>query len=474
MYAAGSNSGGQLGIGHVEDSHTWVRPSCIVSGAEHAIAFPPPGSRVLSIKGGANSTLALTASPDGGDGDGDAARGATARHQLWVSGDAASQFGDAISAHQLTRFQPLPLPDPTLQPKLIAAAWETSYVVYTSADPPHGDDDDDDFVVSYGQENDFGQNGRGKGVVAQSGDHTPLVLPVPARTSRSPLRITRLEASMRHVVLLATFIQNDKRVNVLIGWGAARQGQLGSNDDVEDGDGRRTTGQRTATVAWQPRLIRSWRVPAALAATETTAPFALSLGRDHTVVRVPFGWMNDDGRDGQPQLLLMGSNKNQQLQHPVIKTPLRSLGCTWNASLYLHDEATIVGSGKNDHGQLGCSGEEALGTVHLPRAVTRVESIECGSEHCLALVRSGADRAPHVYGWGWNEHGNLALGDRHGSAGEGDDEGEDEDERTPVVVWPPRDTPPAVDAAHIDAEPVGVWAGCATTFVQVRVAPPPR
>ncbi|CAO3564652.1 unnamed protein product [Mortierella alpina] len=92
--------------------------------------------------------------------------------------------------------------------------------------------------------------------------------------------------------------------------------------------------------------------------------------------------------------------------------------------------------GRNDHGQLGAgtavqtlsldlSGDQSIPPtvveVRIPKeraqhadadAGTSYEDIvsfRCGSEHTLAMTRSG-----HCYAWGWNEHGNCG-------SGEGDD-----------------------------------------------------
>ena len=79
----------------------------------------------------------------------------------------------------------------------------------------------------------------------------------------------------------------------------------------------------------------------------------------------------------------------------------------------------------------------------------RVERLVCGSEHVVCLVeREGDVGRREVWGWGWNEHGNLGVGHT-------------EDVDAPVRVWPP-----AGETAS--AEVVDLWAGCGTSWVLVR------
>ena len=67
--------------------------------------------------------------------------------------------------------------------------------------------------------------------------------------------------------------------------------------------------------------------------------------------------------------------------------------------------------------------------------------IACGSEHVLALVKSldqdSATPTSQIWGWGWNEHGNLGLGDT-------------EDVKLPVRIWP--------FGVGVSVDVSGVWA----------------
>ena len=73
----------------------------------------------------------------------------------------------------------------------------------------------------------------------------------------------------------------------------------------------------------------------------------------------------------------------------------------------LGQSASIYGWGRNDKGQLGTGSAEA---VALPRVlfedVDGIQSMSCGSEYTVLVNGAGT-----ILGCGWNEHGNLSVGD---------------------------------------------------------------
>ncbi|CAO1630523.1 unnamed protein product [Sympodiomycopsis kandeliae] len=448
MYAAGSNSGGQLGIGHLEDSHSWSQPQCQRFNGE-TIPFPPSNHRVDLMCGGANHTLAIVSGVN-----------RKGSETLWVAGEVSTQVSYSLPS-PLTVFHQLPPPSYLSAqansqqwiPKLVAAAWESSYVVYAT-----DDENQDDQIFSYGRENDFGQSGRGKDW-RQDAQSMPLELPIPARGSsgrKSKVEITHLEASMRHAVLLATWLQWSEspsrleRRYALVGWGAARHGQLGdvqgSEPDTRPGPIRKN---KAPSVVWTPRIIRTWYENEVNSAGQppsaSKAGFSLALGRDLTAAIIPQAWqLISDTGGTDATLLLLGSNKSGQLSISPSTTTVEGaqVKCTWNSTFILTKEGQLLRAGKNDHGQLG-QGKSQNEHLRL-----QIDSVVCGSEHVLI---QNADR---VMGWGWNEHGNLAI--------EHADDGQEEDQWIPMQIWPsPND--------HEDRErPVNIWAGCATTFLQVR------
>ncbi|KAF9954024.1 hypothetical protein BGZ72_004970 [Mortierella alpina] len=123
-----------------------------------------------------------------------------------------------------------------------------------------------------------------------------------------------------------------------------------------------------------------------------------------------------------------------------------SISCGWNHNAAMDtrgraaDGGSATGSltkiylwGRNDHGQLGAGTAiqtlslDLNGDLSIPPTIVEVRipkngahganagvdstyedivSFSCGSEHTLAMTRSG-----HCYAWGWNEHGNCGSGE---------------------------------------------------------------
>jgi hypothetical protein len=441
-----------------------------------------------------------------------------------------------------TVFTPLPAPEdllrlasqPTaadvrssLKPKLVAASWENSYIVYTSSlisgpDEQRGDD----VLLVLGRENDFGQTGLGKGRVDASGVGLISLegaLPQDEQDAgergrgRGRVEIVHLVGSVRHVILIASWLSSvgtsreadsqRRRRYALIGWGAGRQCQLGSLDTPDSTRDRgRGVGATAGNIVWTPRLIRLWYSEQ----LEIDTQASLSLGRDHTALLVPAHWGSEDasssssvpGKSGEKQsenrLLLLGSNKYGQLDIGTCMSDVVSVACTWNSTLVALNDGSLLASGRNDKGQLGGEAQQhqpAKNASIAPAQIAPVPAVDtrsdgqvrkqtlvCGSEHALLLLHDpsseGASQGGEssVWGWGWNEHGNLALGGQPTSdvgqqeEARGQEEEEAvEDQRTPVRLWP---APVALTGAGRSAQEVhevamDIWAGCATSFVQV-------
>ncbi|KAG0325942.1 hypothetical protein BGZ99_010395 [Dissophora globulifera] len=114
-----------------------------------------------------------------------------------------------------------------------------------------------------------------------------------------------------------------------------------------------------------------------------------------------------------------------------------SISCGWNHNAVM-DTRPILSNGntgrtviylwgRNDHGQLGSetpalravdvdlsgAGLPGIVQIRIPnesddqkeKDYEEIVSYSCGSEHTLAMTRSGA-----CYSWGWNEHGNCGSG----------------------------------------------------------------
>ncbi|KAF7337806.1 Secretion-regulating guanine nucleotide exchange factor [Mycena sanguinolenta] len=153
LLSAGSNAHGQLANGSLDDSHFF--PPCCFSGC--APGTLPAGRTLLHLEFGANHTLALLKFSENGT------------TELWGCGDGtAGQLSpsyDLADDSDGTVFRPLDL---TLErhgleghlPRLVAASWETTYVVLSRQAMP-------DVLVSMGGD-DFGDLGIGAKLAGKS------------------------------------------------------------------------------------------------------------------------------------------------------------------------------------------------------------------------------------------------------------------------------------------------------------------
>ncbi|KAF7965083.1 hypothetical protein HWV62_45753 [Athelia sp. TMB] len=390
LLAAGSNATNQLALAPPhppnEDAHTLTPASFLGT---------PPGelpegtTRVLDIRAGAGHTLALLERAGG--------------TEVWACGDAArGQLGniDIDAEGAGAQFRPLALAG---TPTHIAAAWATSYVVLS-------DDSAGDVVLAFGAD-DFG-------LLGGAGPDGTVSL---AHLALPPLRVTALAAGPHHVVLSAHTLTVPKE-EVLIGWGAARHGQLGA----------------PPAPSTAPRIL----------ALPTPTPAAgLALGAQHTVLLTP----------SAPALVGVGANRAHQLDIPADLGEggqLLGAGATWRTT-YAWTRDGVWGTGARaplprtpSPGQPTDQGD---GWVRFPGR--RIERVACGSEHVLVLLHAdgetGGGGETEVWAWGWNEHGTLGVGHTR-----------DVDARAPVGVWR--------EGGGERGRAVGVWAGCGTSWVAVE------
>jgi protein ATS1 len=186
----------------------------------------------------------------------------------------------------------------------------------------------------------------------------------------------------------------------------------------------------------------------------------LAVGAGHVLFRI--STVSGD----QTAVIGLGSNAKHQLD--LNRDPVRSasprwekIACTWNGS-FLTEKGPggrIWSTGTNTHGQLGqgrpvSDDRDAAATssglqpvVALPGALdtSTIHDIVSGSEHVLAVTQAEeGDR--RVWTWGWNEHGNLGLGD------------DDLQDR-----WKPVEVP-----LDVSQRLRGAWASCGTTWLLVE------
>ncbi|KAJ7605040.1 regulator of chromosome condensation 1/beta-lactamase-inhibitor protein II [Mycena polygramma] len=386
LLSAGSNAHGQLSNRTLDDSHVFL-PCCFSGCAPGTL---PTGRKLLHLAFGANHTLALFKSTRDSD------------QELWGCGDGKSgQLGPSYDDESTSIFRPLDL---ALErhglaeyvPRLVAASWETSYVVLSRPDMP-------DVLLAMGA-NDFGDLGIGaKGKMPAKDIH---VIRFDYLGVSGPLVVDSLAAGQHHVVA-------SLKGGQAVGWGTSRHGQLGN---VE------------TPFLSSPVLIPQGRADDAIVHA--------ALGHQHTVFL-----------HASETVSGLGSNRKRQLEGIEAAANIQSVACTWNGTYLATGAGDVLSAGNNVNGQLGRA-DGPLARVEFPftPATHRLLQLACGSEHVLASFSVLDTCTTEVWGWGWNEHGNLGVGTT-------------EDVRIPIKIW---STTPSIKGD------IGIWAGSGTSWIAVQ------
>jgi len=409
LLAAGSNACGQLATGTLDDVHHFT--PCVFGDSPPGV-LPQNTQTILKLVSGSNHSLILLRITVPGGSD-------KPRNELWGAGDGSKgQLGPSWTngtSPSTSVFQPIDQVPDGYEITSIAAAWETSYITVSQGGR-------DDVLMSMGAD-DFGDLGVGGAKGRRNGKerliHVVDLISSIESITRGTLRISELVAGPHHVVARLDYVDlSGHAVQKLVGWGASRQGQLGIVS--------RAVTSPLEILLHQPRP----RVT------------QIALGSQHTVL------LHLDG-----SVTALGSDKKGQLSNISSLQALTTVRCTWNGTITVtaNDCTPLVfSSGVNEAGQLGrTSGEPGFASVDLRLDSKLLETIACGSEHTLVILAPVGGRG-EVWGWGWNEHGNLGTGDTSNV-------------QTPMRLWPP----PAREI-FVDDEPVVVWAGCGTSWILVN------
>jgi protein ATS1 len=380
LLACGSNGAGQLAIGHADDVATFTPcvfdPSC------------PPFERVVDLVSAASHALALV-SADGRN------------HLMGAGTNTHGQLGKVCAldecARAATSFRPLSIARDAgfegWEPVKVAATWTTSFVALES---PDGSAVRTQVIVAAGSD-DFGELGGGV-IHLKEGE-----------------RVEHLRGGQRHVLAVLAAGSGDARKQRVIGWGAARRGELDPNPQPSKGKGK-------------ARTIRT--LPPTELPLDLPSPIIdISLGASHTLVLLANG-----------RVLAWGNDLKGQITGLADASGVRAIGATWNGSYLLSDE--LWSQGSNTHGQLLRSngGETRAPRASVPLDAEEVAAFAAGSEHILALARSRSGARTDLWAGGWNEHGNLGLGNT--------------DDRAELVNT-------GVQASR-------VWAGCAASWALIE------
>jgi protein ATS1 len=153
----------------------------------------------------------------------------------------------------------------------------------------------------------------------------------------------------------------------------------------------------------------------------------ISLGASHSLVLT-----------SNQRVLGWGSNQKGQITSTSDLTNIKGISASWGGSYYTTSTGQILSQGSNIYSQL-LHISDGRAPINLPDG-WEVERIVAGSEHLLCLLK----REGEIGLWlgGWNEHGNLGLGDLVDRAD--------------------------LTRVKLDGQIKGIWAGCASTWVWVE------
>jgi len=397
LYACGSNGAGQLSLHHHEDVST------LMPCEFHPSLSLPADAEIIDLVSSSTHSLLLVRAHD--------------RNILLGAGtNTLGQLGPRCAlwdeVKPETRFKPVNLAGSAglqgdWEPIKIAASWTTSFVVYracsevdggsataaggssTNPDTAIGTRGSREVLLACGSD-DFGELGRGgprdKVSVTRPSD-SPVEVDLGLEEGDA---IDMLRAGQRHIVAVISG-PNGQR---MVGWGASRKGELDCRAGVRSikAKGKTAYPPISAPVALELDFSGSQRI------------VDVRLGASHTVVLLSNGEMR-----------AWGSDLKGQIDGLSATSGIRSIAATWGGSYVLDDAGRVWSQGSNTHGQLCRIAEmdprTARGEVAPGDVISGVEEIVTGSEHLMALV-SGQDGQRQLYAGGWNEHGNLGVGDQ--------------------------------------------------------------
>lgn len=440
LYALGSNSHGQLGIGHHSDvniptpcqfihsplnfpkSTTNGDPGGNSAGADYLKISLDLRFNIRKVVAGGNHTIVLC-----DDGAVYAAGNRDALGQVVDLGLRDSR-GHGLSSQDLDACfkRVMWWEDSDLLHTFtdVSSTWSASFFVVAPQIV-------DGYVVRLGRiyvcgKGEKGELGLGEGVIETKEPRQVAVFgfkdypsPLVMETKAVPLIPGILAGIWSNVAYTVTCSTDGVHV---YGWGSCRKGQLGES-------------VRGEKVLWEPRSIAEEDIKQDANFDEM---FMAAPGKDFMLLQGSSGRQDDRQRRwrllGENRFLRSDGEEVKQLiadlsipipkAHSITKTsPLAS----WS-NVYVLESGTqqLKALGRNDHGQLP------------PEELPPLRTMAAGSEHCVGVTSQG-----QAVTWGWGEHGNC--GRKSDETGQG----------WSVLILP---------IAGRDRI-VGVGAGCATTFI---------
>ncbi|WVQ79476.1 hypothetical protein IAT38_001575 [Cryptococcus sp. DSM 104549] len=450
LLACGSNAASHLAIGHSLDV------SLLTPTVFHPSLAPIPAtSRILDVVSTSAHSLLLLSLAVSEDAPSRNILLGAGTNTLGQLGPRCALWGDVKPQARCTAVDLVADAgvEGDWEPVKMATTWTTSIVVYqrlpeppstvvgegsssgaAASQPIAPSPSPQQIVLSCGS-NDFGELGSTSPLTLSN---TPSPIPISQPSQRPTVvdlglapgeQIELIKGGQRHVVAVISGEGGAQRV---LGWGAARKGELDAKTISQPGAQRQVPSARArgkGKAAAPAPSPTSPPVPITLPLPAGERITSLALGAAHTLALLSGGRVLGWGSDAKGQLLGVHELRG-----------VRGIAATWGGSYFLTNEG-VLSQGSNTHSQLvrGQSPPEARGLVALEDGWSP-ETIIAGSEHLLVLARKGTEQG--LWTGGWNEHGNLALGDQT-----------DRDELRTVELG--------------EGDVRGIWGGCASTWVWV-------
>lgn len=452
LFALGSNSQGQLGVGHRDDVDVPI-PCRVIIGPPFSkgdddnravktdatwkaispflISTEWPGSIRKIVSGGNHTLILLESGIVYASGNPEALQGAIHAKNLAIDSNKNLDPGACFervawvleSGKVVDRF------------KDVAATWTACFFVTANDCQIFNDGQSAHNAIKTISGTIWGCGRGGRGELGCGKDvatvTTPTRLAIFGTDSHEELSeennadVVRIAGNLQDIMsslshTVATFVEPFG----IYGWGASRKGQLGEELQAEKN-------------VWTPKAIAEGEV--GCFATARDHSLAVALGRDFSLLYDTV--RSKDQQDRWWRLLgpdAVAGRTDRGLNNLFIgkcsessDTQADNAGVTVHAGwskLYLLEKSTgqVRGWGRSDLGQL------------LPHAPPRLRMMAAGSEHCVGLTISG-----RVVAWGWGEHGNCGR------------ECDQLENGYSVLNMP-----------NVEDEMVtGIGAGCATTFL---------
>lgn len=441
LLSCGSNAGSHLAINHPNDVS-------VLTPTIYHPSLPPifQSMRILQVISASAHSLLLLTSPDPVSLNNGQDKGC--RNVLLGAGtNTFGQLGPRCAvwddirpegqwkALNLSREHGL---EGTWEPMKVAATWTTSFVVYqqvqeASSEVGASDDPKESkirqVIVSYGS-NDFGELGSSTPLTLSG---TPSPIPVSQASQKPTLvdvglkpgeKVQMIKGGQRHVLVVVEGLKGQR----IMGWGASRKGEL-------------SAATLSSVPAAGPSNLRKGKSKANLyPPTSPPTLIDLPIGSGQHVVDIALGASHTLALLSDGSVLGWGSNLKGQITGVHELKNVKAIAATWGGSYFL-TAGGIYSQGSNTHSQLlRDQASPERGKVNIPGG-RHAKKIVAGTEHLLVLAQADGEE-DMLFSGGWNEHGNLAVGDER-----------DRD---------------ALERVELKGKVLGLWGGCASTWVWVE------